>query len=206
MSTLIQDEGLARLVIDERRRMGLDRPDEIWEGTYVIMPNPNDEHQDLVGEIDTVLRIVIQHKGLGQVRPGVNISDRLVDWRFNFRCPDVVVFLNDTAAECHDTFWYGGPDFAIEIISPNDRTRDKLEFYASVQTRELLVIDRDPWSLELYRLIDGEMQLAGRCTPDARESLGSEVLPLTWSFATATGSSARPRIELRHGDGQTWVI
>lgn len=114
-----------------------------------------------------------------------------------------MVFLNDTAAECHDTFWYGGPDFGIEIISPNDRTRDKLEFYASVQTRELLVIDRDPWSLELYRLIDGEMHLVGRCTPDARESLGSEVLPLTWSFAAAAGSTVRPRIELRHANGQT---
>jgi Uma2 family endonuclease len=206
MSTLIQDEGLERLVIEERRRKGLDRPDETWEGTYVIMPNPNDEHQQLVMHLSMRLCQLIEETGLGQVRPGVNISDRIVDWRFNFRCPDVVVFLNDTAAECHDTFWYGGPDFAIEIVSPNDRTRDKLEFYASVRTRELLVIDRDPWSLELYRLIDSEMQLVGRCTPESRESLGSEVLPLKWSLAAATGSANRPRIELRHTDGQTWMI
>jgi Uma2 family endonuclease len=170
------------------------------------MPNPNDEHQQLVMHLGMRLCQLFEETGLGQVRPGVNISDRVVDWRVNFRCPDVVVFLNDTTAECRDTFWFGGPDFAIEIVSPNDRTRDKLEFYSSVNTRELLVIDRDPWSLELYRLVDGEMQLVGRCTPDARQSLGSEVLPLTWSFAASAGPTDRPRIELRHADGQSWII
>jgi Uma2 family endonuclease len=69
--------------------------------------------------------MTIQLEGLGKVRPGVNISDRIVDWKHNFRVPDIVVFLNDTLAECHDTFWFGGPDFAIEIVSPDDRTRDK---------------------------------------------------------------------------------
>ncbi len=206
MSTLIQDEGLERLVIEERRRKGLDRPDEVWEGTYVIMPNPNDEHQDLVFGIGFPLRQIIQDAGLGQVRPGVNISDRVVDWRFNFRCPDVVVFLNDTTAECHDTFWYGGPDFAIEIVSPNDRSRDKLDFYASVNTRELLIIDRDPWSLEFYRLTGGDMQLTGRSTLDDLQPLASEVLPLTWNLATPAQPQGRPRLELQHRDGQTWII
>lgn len=206
MSTLIQDEGLERLVIEERRRKGLDRPDEVWEGTYVIMPNPNDEHQDLVFGIGFPLRQIIQDAGLGQVRPGVNISDRVVDWRFNFRCPDVVVFLNDTTAECHDSFWYGGPDFAIEIVSPNDRSRDKLDFYASVNTRELLIIDRDPWSLEFYRLTGGDMQLTGRSTLDDLQPLASEVLPLTWNLATPAQPQERPRLELQHRDGQTWII
>lgn len=206
MSTLIQDEGLERLVIEERRRKGLDGPDEVWDGVYHIMLNPNDEHQQLAMYLCMRLCQLIEEKGLGQVRPGVNISDRVVDWRFNFRCPDVVVFLNDTTAECHDSFWYGGPDFAIEIVSPNDRSRDKLDFYASVNTRELLVIDRNPWSLELYRLIGGEMQLTGRCTPDGPQPLASEVLTLTWNLAAPAEPQGRPRLELQHRDGQTWII
>jgi len=50
----------------------------------------------------------------------------------------------------------GGPDFAVEILNPGDRTPEKLPFYASVNVRELLVVDRDPWSLELFRLCDGQ--------------------------------------------------
>ena len=194
------------MIIEDRRRRGVDGPDEVWDGVYLIMPNPNIEHQRLVMYLSMWLCQLIEEQGLGQVLPGVNVSDRVVDWKHNFRCPDVVVFLNETTAESHDTFWYGGPDFAIEIISPNDRTRDKLEFYASVNTRELLVIDRDPWSLELYRLADGEMRPAGRCTPDAAEPLASEVLPLSWNLAAPADAKGRPRIELRHADGRVWVI
>jgi Uma2 family endonuclease len=206
MPTLVQNQELERMIIEDRRRRGVDGPDEVWDGVYLIMPNPNDEHQQLSMYLLMWLCQLIEMKGLGQVRPGVNVSDRILEWEHNYRCPDVAVFLNDSSAECHDTFWYGGPDFAIEIVSPNDRTRDKLEFYASVNTRELLVIDRDPWSLELYRLHEGEMQLTGRCTPDAPEPLASEVLPLTWNLTAPADAQGRPRIQLRHADGRNWVI
>ena len=59
------------------------------------------------------------------------------------------------------TFWYGGPDFAVEVISPFDRSRKKFEFYARVGVRELLLVNRKPWSLELYRLDRGRAE-AGR--------------------------------------------
>jgi Uma2 family endonuclease len=203
MSTLIQDERLASRVIAERRRLGLDGPDEVWDGTYVIMPNPNDEHQEIVGELITNLTLTIQHPGLGKVRPGVNISDRVADWTENFRCPDVAVFLNDSVAECHDAFWFGGPDFGIEIVSPHDRTREKLDFYAVVNTRELLIIEREPWSLELFRLQSGELRPVGRSTPDDPQALTSGVLPLTWRLVAA---APRPHIELSHSDGRVWTI
>ena len=54
----------------------------------------------------------------------------------------------------------GPADFLVEIISPGDKSRDKLAFYAELGVRELLVVDRYPWSLELYRLGGNELVLA----------------------------------------------
>jgi Uma2 family endonuclease len=167
------------------------------------MPNPNDEHQDLVGEIDMVLRITVQHPGLGKVRPGVNVSDRVDDWESNYRIPDLAVFLKEGAAECHDTFWLGGPDFGIEIVSSDDGTRQKLEFYAAVSTRELLIIDRDPWRLELHRLQRGKLRLVGRSSPDDPQELRSSALPLSWRLIDA---QPRPQIQITHEDGRRWLV
>ena len=149
MAAVIRDPILEEQILADRAKSGADRYDEVWEGLYITAPMPNDEHQMLVGRFTRVLDEVITDHELGQVRPGVNISDRVEDWRQNYRVPDVAVFLNNTKAINHDSFWHGGPDFAIEIISPGDQARDKLAFYAATQTRELLIIDRAPLQLEL---------------------------------------------------------
>jgi Uma2 family endonuclease len=198
MAALIADSRLERDLIAERRASGADRWDEVWEGVYILIPMPDDEHQGLVQRLSTILDTVIGYSGAGLVRPGVNISDRDDDWLRNFRCPDVVVFLQGTAAENRGTHWYGGPDFAVEVVSAGDRTWDKLPFYESVGARELLVLDREPWSLELYRLQEGRLQRVGVSTPDDPRELRSEVVPL--SFRLQPGPE-RPTIEVRRHDG-----
>lgn len=204
MVALITDPSLEEQLIEQRRAAGADRYDEVWEGVYVMAPLANDEHQDLVTGISAKLRSAIQEESRGLVRAGANISDRRQDWTYNYRCPDVVVFLNETRAENCDTHWYGGPDFAVEIVSPGDRTREKLDFYAKVGTRELLIVDRDPWALELYRLEDGKLVQAGRSTTDDATVLDSRVLPLTWRLVSG---EKRPQIEIAHTDGrQQWIV
>jgi Uma2 family endonuclease len=202
MSTLIQDPDTERALIADRRRKGIDLHDEVWEGVYHVMPNPNDEHQSLVMRIGRPCLEVIEDPGKGVVRPGVNVSDRIDDWEHNYRIPDLAVFLHGGAAECHDTFWFGGPDFGIEIVSPDDRSRQKLGFYEKVGTRELLLIDRDPWRLELYRLTHGELSHVGASTLDDPQPLRSEVLGLTWRLVAG---QPRPQIEIAHDDGRRWL-
>jgi len=201
MPKLIQDPYVSEHLIAERHRKGLDLHDEVWEGVYVVVPNPNDEHQDLVRGCIVPFSLGVQDAGLGKVRPGVNISDRIEGWDHNYRIPDLAVFLNDGTAECHDTFWFGGPDFASEIVSPDDRSREKLDFYARVDTRELLLIDRDPWRLELYRLTRNELVLVGASTVADPQSLTSEVIPFSFRLMDAT---PRPQIEITHSDGRIW--
>lgn len=118
--------------------------------------------------------------------------------------PDVTVFLNDNPAENRNTHWFGGPDLAVEVVSDNDKSRKKLDFYASVATRELLIVDRAPWQLELFRLIDGELVSVGKSSVADGNVLVSEVVPL--SIRLIAGAT-RPQIEARHVDGvQSWTI
>jgi len=70
--------------------------------------------------------------------------------------------------------------------------------------RELLIVDRDPWALELYRLEEGELAPAGRSSVEEPEPLTSVVLPLM--FRLVPGAD-RPSIEVRRTDGtQVWTI
>ena len=198
MTTLITDRHLERSLIRRRRMRGADRFDEVWEGVYVMNAYPNLEHQDLVGRLTYLLQYLIVDPGLGRVQPGCNISDRPLKWKENYRCPDVAVFLKETKAISKRTHWLGGPDLAIEIISPNDRSREKLEFYAKAGTRELLLLDRDPWSLELYRFENGLPELVQRADVANGGVVETNVVPLLWRLVAGT---ERPLLEVSMKDG-----
>lgn len=132
MPTFISDPELEAQLRAAREAMGADRYDEVWEGVYMMAPLPNDEHQDLVALLTTILVEVVRWPGLGEVRPRVNVSKRREDWQQDYRVPDVAVFLKEGHAENLGTHWLGGPDLAIEICSPEDRSREKIEFYKSL--------------------------------------------------------------------------
>ena len=149
MATLIADPGVEQRLIAERRAMGADRKDEVWDGVYIIMPDPNVEHQRLVMRLGVVFSEVVNPPAGGDVFPGLNLSDRGEDWKDNYRCPDVAVFLSGNTAQVFEAHICGPADFLVEIVSPNDKTRDKFDFYGGLGVRELLVIDRQPWSLEM---------------------------------------------------------
>jgi Uma2 family endonuclease len=152
---LIRDAGLSDRLIQERKRLGIDLYDEVWEGLYVMPSMPNNAHQLLVGDLGDVLREVVKKAGRGQTYPGANVSDRRKGWEYNHRVPDLLVVLNGSRAVDCGTHFYGGPDFLVEIQSPGDDTEEKVSFYAKVGVRELLIIHRDKRTLRLLRL-DGE--------------------------------------------------
>ena len=198
MSMVVLDRHQERSIRAQRRRSGADRWDEVWDGVYVVMPLPNDEHQEIVNGLGFAFEATAGRAFGGKVRPGVNISDRDDDWEKNYRGPDVVVFLEGTTAVNRGAYWLGGPDFAVEVASKGDRSRKKLDFYASVNVRELLLIHRFPWALELYRLAAGKLDLVGRSMIAEPTDLASSILPLT--FRLVPGPE-RPMIEMTQADG-----
>jgi Uma2 family endonuclease len=204
MPLLINDPKLEAKILKRRRLSGGDRYDEVWNGVYIMSPLANDEHQKLVGKFTRIFDEVIGDPGLGEVRPGVNVSDREKGWKQNYRCPDVAVKLNGGLAKILKNHWFGGPDFAIEILSKGDRSLEKLTFYSAIGTLELLILNREPWSLELYRRQEGNLVSVGISKIGSTSTLSSEVLPLTFRLIEG---SPKPRIEVIHREsGQTWVI
>jgi Uma2 family endonuclease len=204
MDVLVTDIDLKRQLLHKRRERGADRYDEVWNGVYVMSPEANDEHQYLATELSYILRHVLGPQGPANVRNGVNVSDREIGWRKNYRVPDVAVRFRDGIAQIRKTHWFGGPDFLIEIASRGDRSRKKLGFYAAIGVREVMIVDRQPWAIELYRLGDGALGLVGKSTLDEPKLLASEVVPLSFRLAQ---TEQEPRIEVIHRDGEPrWIV
>jgi Uma2 family endonuclease len=204
MVALINDRDLERRLIRHRQRIGADRYDEVWEGVYYMSPMADNQHQGLSFDLSGVFGQCVDARGLGRSFAGVNVSDREDDWKQNYRVPDLAVFLNGTTAVEHRAFWYGGPDFALEIASRNDRSDEKIPFYEKVGTKDLLIIDRRPWALRLYRRVNDRLELVGTSTLDSPALLRSEVIPLSFQLETADGKAI---IRLTHNDGApAWTV
>jgi Uma2 family endonuclease len=201
--TLINNPVLEEALIAERRERGIDKFDEVWEGVYVMAPLANNEHQDIQTQLAVILSLLIAFPRLGRVHAGANVSDQPDDWTQNYRVPDGLVFLNENPAEDRDSHWLGGPDFAVEIVSRWDRSREKLDFYSGVGVRELLIIDRDPWQLELFHRIGDRLESAVIATEANKLNIESSVVPI--SLRLILGEK-RPGISVTSRDGQSWTI
>lgn len=198
MTTLTADQTVSPEVIEARQASGLDRRDEVWEGTYVIMPIANREHQRIATRLCQILLNSLDYEAGDEVHAGVNVTDIEPpdDWRTNYRIPDVTVYLHGNRAYQNGGATVGGPDLAVEVVSPGDRSREKLAFYAAVGTRELVVIDREPWSLEVFRLKGGRLISAGR-----GDEITTQVVPAVWRLAVG---SERP-LSVECG-GRVWPV
>jgi Uma2 family endonuclease len=203
VSVLILDPGLAAQVKRDREAAPDGRVDEVWDGVYVVPPLANNQHQSMGVQLAIVFHGLVGPPPAAWVFAGCNVSDRVDGWEHNYRCPDAAVFLPGNPAIDCGTHWCGGPDFGAEILSPGDRARDKRSFYAAVGVRELLIIDRDPWQLELYRLQNGQLVEVGRVLPSGTP-VASQVLPVTFGLIAA---GPRPVVEIAHlTDGRRWEI
>lgn len=202
---LLLDQAITEEMIRERKRLRLDCYDEVWEGVYVIPSVPSLAHQKLVHAFEMPLDAVVLETGLGEVYPGANVSDRH-DWKSNYRVPDVVVLLNNGSAEARDTYILGGPDFIIEITSPNESPEDKLSFYSGIRVRELLVVHRDTRHLTLYRH-DGEQLEPVELTDfQGKRYLVSKMVALAFRRTVSKGKV--PRVEVLRTDSTpgSWTI
>jgi Uma2 family endonuclease len=192
---------IASEIIRERRRLGIDGHDEVWDGVYVVSPFANNPHQTLVNRLAHVLTIVIEDAGRGVVHPGANVSDRPdARWEKNHRVPDVVVVLPGSRAVDRGTHWYGGPDFVVEVQSPGDDTEAKIPFYTSIGVRELLIIHRDSRRVRLFRHDGAELAPVAAEESRGKSWLVSDVVPL--AFCRVIDKGRKPRTVVRRTDGK----
>jgi len=162
--------------LERRRRTGVDRWDEMWEGVLHLSPAPAYEHQRIVKALLLFLEPLFAQTGRGALSPGINVFRGDDDYRI----PDLTfVAAGRERIIAADGVRGEGPDAVIEVRSPGDETYDKLPFFASLGVREVVVVPRDEKKPEVYRLA-GAQYLAIAADRDggvASEVLGVRLAP-----------------------------
>lgn len=151
-------------MLAERRRLGLDGRDEMWDGVVHMVPPASGRHQRLGTELLVALSPLA--KRLGMVPSYETGLFRGAD---DYRVPDLIFcraeHVSDRGAE--------GADLVVELRSPDDETYAKLDFYAALGVREMLVVHPGDRTVELFRLVKARLLPV---SPDAEGGLRSDVL------------------------------
>ena len=115
----------------ERARLGLDKKDEVWDGVLHMVSPPASRHEDVVTRLLIVLYPICDARQLVVSMGGLYARDE------NYRCPDVIVGRSAQRSERG----FEGAELVIEVLSPNDESRDKFPFFAKVGVREVWLIE-----------------------------------------------------------------
>jgi Uma2 family endonuclease len=144
--------------LEERRRTGADRFDEMWEGVLHVAPAPTGAHDDLLAQVIELIGPPARAAGLVPGAGGFNLGDAN-----DYRIPDGGIRRERSAAVYFET-----AALVVEIVSPNDETFAKLPFYADHAVDEVLIIDP----------ADRTVRWLGRDDSGYRELTQSAVVPL----------------------------
>lgn len=125
--------------LERRRRLGLDRFDEVWEGRYVVPPDPHLNHGRTQLGVAALLLSAARRLGL-HAAGTFNLGGPA-----DYRVPDAGLIPVPPAV------WHDRATLVVEVLSPDDGTFDKLDFYRDHAARELLVLD---WTTRGVRVID----------------------------------------------------
>jgi Uma2 family endonuclease len=138
-------------LLEERRRLGHDRFDEMWEGVVHMNAVPHRDHQVLGSQLFVWLYLHWRRAPQHEVYPERNIAFP-GGWPNDYRIPDLVLTTAERSVYDRGTYIEGPPLVCIEIHSPHDEAYEKLEFYARLEVPEVWIIDRDTKDVELYVL------------------------------------------------------
>jgi Uma2 family endonuclease len=165
MKTVVLGEPPAELdaLLTRRRALGLDRFDEVWEGVYHVAPASHPWH----GYIDNVLAELLGPlaRAAGLVGTGpFNLGEP-----DDYRVPDRGYHRGLPA-----TVWVPTAAVVIEVVSPDDETWEKLDFYAQHGVDEIGVADPLEAVLRWFRLAEEQYE-----ETDASGLLGITVADLS---------------------------
>lgn len=146
------------------------------DGEVQIMTAPDTKHQDLVGFLGTLLRFFAEARDLGRVF----FAPFLVKLPRTGRLPDLIFITREQLDRLGSVYLHGPPDLAIEIVSPESRTRDrreKLREYEEAGVREYWILDHERQQPEFYVLDESGKYVA---LPIEDGIFRSVVLPGLW--------------------------
>ena len=163
MPTLVRDPQPVEFeqLLERRRKLGQDLLDEVWEGVYHMNPAPAGRHAQLVQQLAELLGPPARGVGLAPMLSIFNIGEQ-----DNFRVPDGCLH-----RERADRVFYATAALVVEVVSPGDKTWDKLDFYAAHNVDELLIVDPAKRPVDWLSLSGGQYEPVERsglidCGPD----------------------------------------
>ncbi len=134
MRALVLDPASAGIdeLLERRRRSGLDRLDEVWEGVLHLVAAPRGEHAYLTQQLAVALGRPARVAGLVPAMGKFNLGESEHD----YRVPDGGVH-----RERPRGVWLATAAIVVEIVSPGDESWEKLPFYARQRVDEVLIVD-----------------------------------------------------------------
>ncbi len=157
MPTLVRDPPPAEFqaLLERRRRLGQDRFDEMWDGVLHVNPAPSYEHQRISQQPAVILDPLARAAGLEAVIGGVNIGTA-----DSYRIPDGSLHRPGSGGTFLST-----AALALEIVSPDDETWEKLGFYAGRGVAELLIVYPQKRTVDWLGLAGEEYRALDRSGP-----------------------------------------
>lgn len=130
-------------ILADRRRRGADHRDEVWDGVIHMVPPASMSHNKFQIDLAFALRRITDVRNLVLVmETGVFEHDK------SYRVPDISI---GTQTQSSPRGW-DCAELVIEVLSPDDESRDKLSFYARLGIREVWLVDPVTRSFEILAL------------------------------------------------------
>ncbi len=133
-------------LLERRRTSGADRYDEVWEGRYVVAPDPHARHGAVQIELGALLKATARRRG-GRAALTFNLGTP-----DDFRIPDAGLLPGPYGV------WHDTALLVVEVLSPDDATFEKLDFYTAHGVQELLVVDPESHTVRCFALQDGQVE------------------------------------------------
>lgn len=123
------------------------------DGEVIVMSPVSLAHQDVADFLAALLRFFTEAKRLGRVLTAPFLMK--LDVRPSGREPDIVFIASERTDRLKRVFLDGPADLAVEVISPDSQTRDRVDKfheYEEAGVREYWLIDPTRKQAEFYRL------------------------------------------------------
>lgn len=149
MRTLILEPSSVGLdeLLERRRRSGLDRLDEVWEGVRHLVPAPSGEHADIAQQLAVILDGPARSAGLVPAMHEFTLGE----FEHDFRVPDGGLHRGRPRG-----VWQSTAALVVEIFSPGDESWEKLPFFARHAVDEFVLVDPREQAVHWLALTDGD--------------------------------------------------
>ena len=120
-------------------------------GEAILMPPPSLRHQDLIAFLCDLLRWFVRSRGLGKVF----FAPVQMKLKASGREPDILFVAKEHQSRCRELYIDGPADLVVEVVSPEGRSRDRIEKFREYEQAGILeywLIDPARREAEFYAL------------------------------------------------------